>query len=115
MFSYVHKVVSNRSTSIHILLGLINFFLLHLEYNLEEVSHGHHHLARCLLRLDAKESVSILRRPVHIAESSVVSHVLGDETDLVHGMMIQTVLKRIKMYLKEVCTYVLNLPLTFHP
>ena len=60
MISYIHEVISNWSTSIHILLGLINFLLLHLKHDLEEISHGDHDLASSLLCLDTKESVTIL-------------------------------------------------------
>ena len=74
-------------------LGLVHLLLLELEDDLEEVPHGDDDRARRLLRLDAEESVAVLRRPVDVAERPVVRHVLRDEADLVHRMVVQAVLK----------------------
>jgi hypothetical protein len=38
--------------------------------------------------------VSVLRRPVDVAERPVVCHVLGDEADFVDGVVIQAVLQK---------------------
>ena len=59
-FTYIHEVLCS-SCRTHVLLCLINLFLLHLKHHLEEVSHGHHHLTSRLLRLDPEEPVTILR------------------------------------------------------
>ena len=47
-----------------------------------------------LLRLDPEEPVAVFRRPVDVAERPAVRQVLGDEADLVHRMVIQTILER---------------------
>ena len=83
----------HQTLGFHALLGLVDFFLLHLEDHLEQVPHGHHHLPGRLLRLDPEEPVPVLRRAVHVAEGSVVRHVLGYEADLVHRVVVQTVLR----------------------
>ena len=82
----------NQTPGLHVLLGLVYLLLLHLEDHLEQVPHGHHHLARGLLRLDPEEPVPVLWAAVDVSEGAVVRHVLGDEADLVHGVVVQTVL-----------------------
>ena len=37
--------------------------------------------------------VPVLRRPVDVAERAVVRHVLRDEADLVHGVVVEAVLQ----------------------
>ena len=81
---------------VHLLLGLVDLLLLQLEDNLEEVAHGHDHLAGGLLRLDAEEAVAVLGAAVDVAEGAVVRHVLGDEADLVDWVVVETVLQRKK-------------------
>ena len=86
-FTHIHQTLG-----LHALLGLVNFLLLHLEDHLEQIPHGHHHLPRRLLRLDPEEPVPVLWRAVHVAEGSVVRHILGNEADLVYRVVIEAVL-----------------------
>ena len=51
------------------------------------------HRSGRLLGLDAEEPVAVLRRPVDVAEGPAVGHVLGDEADLVHRVVVQAILK----------------------
>ena len=82
----------DQTVRLHVLFRFINLLLLHLKDDLEQVPHGHDHLARRLLSLDPEEPVSILRRAVHVTKCSVVRHVLSYETDFVNWMMIKTIL-----------------------
>ena len=88
--TYSHEVAAS---GLHTLLCLVNLLLLHLKHDLEEVPHGHHHLARRLLGLDPEEPVAVLWTPVDVTERPVVGHVLRDEADLVYGVMVKTVLR----------------------
>ena len=45
--------------------------------------------------LNAKKPVTVFRRTINVPESSAVLDVLSDETDFVHRVVIQAVLKRI--------------------
>ena len=78
---------------VYILLCLVDLFLFQLENNLEEVSHGNDHLPGGLLRLDPEETVAILGTAVDVTKCTVVRHVLGNEADLVHRVVVQAILK----------------------
>ena len=77
---------------VYILFCLVDLLLFQLKNNLEEVSHGNHHLPSGLLRLDPEEAVTILGTAVDVTKCTVVRHVLGNEADLVHRVMVQAIL-----------------------
>lgn len=60
---------------------------------LEQVTHGYDHLARWFLCLYAKELVTSIRGAKDIAKSPGVCHVLGNEGDLMHWVVVETVLE----------------------
>ena len=45
------------------------------------------------IRITITKPVPVLRRPVDVAERAVVRHVLRDEADLVHGVVVEAVLQ----------------------
>ena len=77
---------------VDILLCLVDLLLLQLKDNLEEIPHGDDNLPRGLLRLDPKEAMAVLRTAVDVTEGAVVRHVLRDEADLVHRVMVEAIL-----------------------
>ena len=78
---------------VYILFSLVDLLLFQLEDNLEEVSHGNHHLPGGLLSLDPKETVTILWTAVDVTKCTVVRHVLGNKADLVHRVVVQAILQ----------------------
>ena len=81
--------------SVYILFCLVDLLLFQLEDNLEEVSHSNYHLPGSLLRLDPKEAVAILGTAVDVTKCTVVRHVLGDEADLVHRVVVEAILQPV--------------------
>ena len=61
--------------------------------NLEQLPHGRNDLRGGLLRLYPEEPVPSLGRSEHVPEGAPVRAVLGDEADLVHGVVVHAVLK----------------------
>ena len=65
--------------------------------------------------------MAVLRRAVDVAERAGVRDVLRDEADLVHGMVVQAVLrkisflKRLKIEWFQVVTWKLNKKSIFYP
>ena len=64
---------------------------------MEEVSHGNHHLPSGLLRLDPEEAVTILGTAVYVTKCTVVRHILGNEADLVHRVVVQAILQTVNI------------------
>ena len=121
----VWKVVKLSKQSSHrfsfpcvdILLCLVDLLLLQLKDNLEEIPHGDDNLPRGLLRLDPKEAMAVLRTAVDVTEGAVVRHVLRDEADLVHRVMVEAILiwKNVKIHRLEDQYYKQFSPQSFHP
>lgn len=80
-----------QGLALDLLARHLNLLLLQLEDHLEEIAHGQHHLAGRLVRLDAEEPMPAVRRPKDVAKGPRIRHILGNEGDLVHRMMVQGV------------------------
>lgn len=80
-----------QGLALDLLARHLDLLLLELEDHLEEVAHRQHHLAGRLVRLDAEEPMAAVRRPKDVAERPRIGHVLGNERDLVDGMVVQRV------------------------
>ncbi len=81
-----------RAFSVEHLVRYTRYVTISVWYALSSCSCSY--LSGRFLRLYPKEPVPVVRGAVDVPEGAPVCNVLGDEADLVHGVVVQTVLER---------------------